>query len=684
MNIDELCINTIRGLAIDQVQAANSGHPGTPMDFAPATYVLWNNILNYDPSDPLWPARDRFVLSGGHASALLYSMIFLTNIRDVSSVGTVEDKPSLTIEDLKQFRQLDSKTPGHPEYRHTAGVEVTTGPLGQGVASSVGMAIAQKWLAATYNKPGYPLFDYYVYAFCGDGDCMEGISYEAGSLAGHLKLGNLIWVYDRNRISIEGSIDLAFTENVGKRFEAMGWKIHEVGDANNIEEFQKSLAAARSETDAPSLIIIDSVIGYGSPHKAGTAGVHGEALGVEEVKATKKYLGLPEDQDFYVPEEVLKQFAEGIGKRGSQARKKWEELYKNYKVEYLELGQQIEDILSHKLPQGWDKDISVFPADAKGIASRASSGKVLNAIAKNVPWVIGGAADLSPSTKTHLDFPGAGSFQNPNYNGEYSGRNLHYGVREHAMGAIANGITLSGLRTFVAGFFIFSDYMKNPIRLASLMHLPVVYIFTHDSIGVGEDGPTHQPIEQLAHFRATPDLYTIRPADANEVIEAWKLIMQQDTHPVILALSRPNLPTIDRQKYSCASGLRKGAYVLADCEGLPELILMATGSEVDLIMQAYEVLTAQGKKVRVVSMPCWEIFEEQSKAYRDEVFPPQVTARVAVEQASPLGWDRYVGLQGAVIAMHSFGASAPFDKLKQKFGFTLDNVLKVAQAQLNK
>ncbi|MDI2091395.1 transketolase [Commensalibacter oyaizuii] len=684
MNIDERCINTIRGLAIDQVQAANSGHPGTPMDLAPAAYALWNNVLNYDPAQPLWPARDRFVLSGGHASALLYSMIHLAGIKNVGHDGKVENKPSLTLEDLKQFRQFNSKTPGHPEYHHTTGVETTTGPLGQGIATSVGMAIAQSWLAARYNKPEFPLFDYYVYTFCGDGDLMEGISYEAGSLAGHLKLGNLIWVYDRNRISIEGSIDIAFTENVADRFKALGWKIHQVKDANDIADFQAKLEAARKEKDAPSLIILDSIIGYGSPNKAGTHGVHGEPLGVDEVKATKKAYGMPEDKDFYVADGVMEHFAAGIGKRGAAASQKWNALFAAYKEKYPELGQEVEDIIHNRLPKGWDKDIPVFPADPKGIASRASSGKVLNAIAKNVPWMIGGSADLAPSNKSWLEFPGADVFQNPEYKGSYAGRNIHFGVREHAMGAIVNGIAVSGLRAFAAGFFIFSDYMKNPIRLSSLMGLPIVYIFTHDSIGVGEDGPTHQPIEQLVHFRATPGIRMIRPADANEVVEAWKLAMQQNEHPVLLALSRQNLPTIDRSKYASAEGLKKGAYVVACCGELPELILIATGSEVGLAMEAYEVLIKEGQKVRVVSMPSWEIFEEQPQSYRDQVLPPQVTKRIAIEQASPIGWDRYAGPNGTIIAMRSFGASAPYDRLREHFGFTLEHVLAAAKEQLKK
>lgn len=684
MNMDKVCINTIRGLAIDQVQKANSGHPGTPLDLAPATYALWNNILNYDPANPLWPARDRFVLSGGHACSLLYAMIHLSGIKEVTRQGKVENKPALTLEDLSQFRQLNSKTPGHPEYLHTTGIETTTGPLAQGIATSVGMAIAQEWFAARYNRPEFPLFDYHVYAFCGDGDLMEGISYEAASLAGHLKLGNLIWVYDRNRITIEGNINIAFTENVEKRFEAAGWKIYHVKDGNDIDDFQNKINQARQNKAMPSFIVIDSVIGYGSPNKAGKSVAHGEPLGVEEVKATKKNLGLSEDKDFFVPDGVMDHFKANIGKRGAAAYQKWHTLFADYKVKYPELGQEIEDILNHRLPKGWDKDIPIFAPDAKGVASRASSGKVLNAIAKNVPWLIGGSADLAPSNKSNLDFEGAGVFQNPAYGGTYDGRNFHFGVREHAMGAIVNGMALSGLRSYAAGFFIFSDYMKNPIRLSALMHLPVIYIFTHDSIGVGEDGPTHQPVEQLVHFRATPNLVVFRPADANEVVEAWKYAMQENSKPVILALSRQNLPTIDRHQYASAEGLKKGAYVVADCEGKPDLILMATGSEVGLIMEAYQVLTKSGKKIRVVSMPSWELFEEQSKSYRDQVLPPDITARVAVEQGSPIGWDRYAGTTGAIIAMRGFGASAPYSDLQKKFGFTLEAVLQAAQEQLTR
>ncbi|QNT77482.1 transketolase [Entomobacter blattae] len=683
-DIDQLCINTIRTLAIDGVQKANSGHPGTPMGLAPATYTLWQNLLKYDPADPLWPGRDRFVLSGGHASMLLYSVIYLTGIHNVTHEGKVQNEPALTIQDLESFRQYNSKTPGHPEYRHTAGVETTTGPLGQGCANSVGMAMAQLWLATHYNKPNFPLFDYNVYAFCGDGDMMEGVVSEAASLAGHLKLGNLIWLYDRNKISIEGSTDLAFTEDVGKRFEAYGWQVLEVKDANNIADIKAKLEEGRKETQRPTLIIQHSVIGFGSPHKAGKASAHGEPLGVDEVAETKKNLGFPADKTFYVPDGVLEHFKKGVGARGAAARKKWYELFEAYKKEFPELGQQVEDIIHHRLPKGWDKDIPVFETDEKGVASRASSGKVLNAIAKNYPWLIGGAADLAPSTKTDLTFEGAGSFQPKEWNGTYGGRNLHFGVREHAMGSIANGLTVSGVRAYCSGFFIFSDYMKPPIRLSALMGLPVIYIFTHDSIGVGEDGPTHQPIEQLIQFRATPGLITLRPGDANEVAEAWRVTVTQQHKPVCLVLSRQEQPTLDRKKYASASGVAKGAYVLADSNGKPDVILIATGTELGLAVKAYEKLTQEGIKVRVVSMPSWDLFEAQPQSYRESVLPPDVKGRVVVEMASAIGWERYAGTTGAIIAMHGFGASAPLKNLLPHFGFTEEAVLKAAREQAKK
>lgn len=680
---DLLCIDTIRTLSMDAVQKANSGHPGTPMAMAAPAFALWQNVLRYDPADPLWPNRDRFVLSIGHASMLIYSLIYLAGVRDVKN-GKVLDAPALTLEDLKQFRQLDSRTPGHPEYHHTAGVETTTGPLGQGCGNSVGMAIAEKWLAARFNKPGFDLFDYHTYTFCGDGDMMEGVASEAASTAGHLKLGNLTWIYDSNQISIEGSTNLAFTENVGKRFEAYGWHVLEVRNANDQQAFLAALAEAKAETTRPTLIIVHSVIGFGAPKKAGTAAAHGEPLGDEEILGAKKAYGWTDDTPFYVPDGVQDIFRKGLGARGAEASAQWKALYSAYAKEYPDLAKELDAILTGSLPAGWDKDIPTYDANPKGVASRASSGEVLNAIAPNLPWLIGGSADLSPSTKTNLTFQGAGAFQPPEWNGTYGGRNLHFGVREHAMGSICNGISLSGIRAYCSGFLIFSDYMKPPIRLSALMHQPVVYIFTHDSIGVGEDGPTHQPIEQLVQLRATPGVTTIRPADANEVAEAWRTLIPLTDRPSVLILSRQNLPTLDRTVYAPASGLAKGAYVLADSDGTPDVILMATGSEVGLVVSAYETLKAEGVKARVVSMPSWDLFEAQPQDYRDSVLPPSVTARVAVEMASPIGWDRYVGLQGAIIAMHGFGASAPAGALLKKFGFTVDAVLAQARALLAK
>ena len=676
-SIEDLCVNTMRTLAMDAVQKANSGHPGTPMSLSPAAYVLWNDLLRYDPKDPAWPNRDRFVLSVGHASMLLYSLITLSGI--VEKAGS--SKPSLTIDDLKQFRQLSSKTPGHPEYRFTTGVETTTGPLGQGCGNSVGMAMAQRWLAERYNKPGFPVFDYHVWVFSGDGDNMEGVASEAASLAGHMKLSNLTWLYDSNQISIEGSTDLAFTEDTHKRFEAYGWNVLEVKDAEDRallrERFEQARAQDGAEGGRPTLIVVHSQIAHGAPKKAGTAAAHGEPLGDEEIRGTKKFFGWPEDKQFYVPDGVMAHFQDGLGKRGAAQNAAWTEMMGRYRSEYPDLAAELDMIGKHALPVGWDKEIPSYDADAKGIASRESSGKILNAIAPHVPWMIGGAADLSPSTKTNLTFQGAGSFQ-PN---SYSGRNLHFGVREHAMGSISNGIALSGVRAYCSGFLIFSDYMKPPIRLSAIMELPVIYIFTHDSIGVGEDGPTHQPIEQLAQLRATPGLMTIRPGDSNEVAEAWRVIMPLTEHPVALILSRQALPTLDRAKYAPASGLAKGAYVLADCDGTPDVILMATGSELHLVVGAYETLTAEGIKARVVSMPSFDLFEQQDEAYRESVLPRAVTARVAVEQATSFGWDRYVGLAGTIIGMHTYGASAPLKDLLTKFGFTPEKVLEAARAQ---
>jgi transketolase len=679
-NLDQLSINTIRTLSMDAVQAANSGHPGTPMALAPVAYTLWQKYLRYDPNDPIWPDRDRFVLSNGHASMLLYSLLHLAQVRAVDPDDKVLSSMALTIDDLKKFRQIDSKTPGHPEYRMTSGVETTTGPLGQGVANSVGMAMARWWLASYFNKPRFELFNYDVYAICGDGDMMEGISGEAASLAGHHKLSNLCWLYDNNHITIEGNTSLAFSEDVGTRFKGYGWNVEHVTDANDTGALEKALDVFRKTTDTPTLIIVDSHIGWGSPNRQDTKEAHGEALGAEEVALTKKFYGWP-DEKFLVPDGVYDQFKKGIGKRGGDVRNAWMKQCESYKTEFPELAADLDKMLHHALPDGWDNNMPTFPADAKGVATRDSSGKVLNVLAKNVPWLMGGAADLYPSTKTRLTFDGAGEFEAATR----GGRNMHFGIREHAMAAISNGMALCKIRTFASTFFIFTDYCKPAIRLSAIMELPVIYIFTHDSIGVGEDGPTHQPIEQLITLRAVPGLVVLRPADANEVIEAWRVIMQLKKEPVVLVLTRQALPTVDRSKYASASGVAKGAYILAEAQGgKPQAILMGTGSEVSLCLAAYETLTSQGVKVRVVSMPSWDIFEHQSREYRDSVLPPDVTARVSVEQASILGWDRYVGSKGKIIGMHTFGASAPLKELQKKFGFEPNAVVAAVKEVIGK
>ena len=675
-NIDTLGIDTIRTLSMDAVQKAKSGHPGTPMALAPVAYTLWQDVLRFDPADPTWPNRDRFVLSVGHASMLLYSLLHLSGTRRIDENGPMAEE-AVSLDDIKQFRQLSSVTPGHPEYSYTSGVETTTGPLGQGVANSVGMAMAQLWFAERYNKPGFTLYDYRVYALCGDGDMMEGVSSEAASTAAHLRLSNLVWIYDSNHITIEGGTDLAFDEDVGARFRAYGWHVLTVADANDTAAVHAALMEAEG-AGRPVLIVVTSVIGYGAPKKAGTREAHGEPLGDEEIRAAKSSYGWPEDAQFLVPDGVRERFAERMGARGARLRADWTAMLDRYREQYPDLASELDTMDRRHLPEGWDADIPAFPADAKGLASRDSSQKVLNAIAPNVPWLLGGAADLAPSTKTNLTFQGARSFQA----GQYGGRNLHFGIREHAMGAIANGMALSGLRPYVAGFLIFSDYMKPPIRLSAIMELPVLYIFTHDSIGVGEDGPTHQPVEQLVALRAVPGLVVIRPADANEVAEAWRVVMHLRNEPACLVLSRQALPTLDRAQYAPAAGLARGAYVLADSgDGPPDVILMGTGSEVSLCVGAYETLKAEGVRARVVSMPSWDLFEHQDQAYRDEVLPPDVVGRVAVEQGAKLGWDRYVGLGGSVIGMHTFGASAPAAALATKFGFTPERVLEEARKQ---
>jgi transketolase len=674
--LDTLCINTIRTLAIDAVQQANSGHPGAPMGLAPVTYCLWQEFLRYDPEDPKWLNRDRFVLSNGHASMLLYAMLHLAGVRDVSKDGEVLKELAVPMEEIKRFRQLGSRTPGHPESHITTGVETTTGPLGQGVGNSVGMAIASKWLAANFNKPGFEVFDFNVYAMCSDGDLMEGIGGEAASLAGHLKLSNLCWMYDHNGITLDGPADWSFSEDVATRFIGYGWNVTRVADANDLEMLARAFETFQKTTDRPTLIIVDSHIGYGSPHKQDSNAAHGEPLGEEEVRLTKKFYGWPEDAKFLVPEGVREHFQDGVGKRGHDARAQWEKVFGEYSQKYPELADRLHRMQRQELPDGWDKNFPVFPADAKGIATRESSGKVLNVLAQNIPWLIGGSADLATSNKTALKFEGAGDFQP----GQYAGRNLHFGVREHVMGASVNGLTLSGIRAFGATFFNFSDYMRASIRLAALEGAPSIFIYTHDSIGVGEDGPTHQPIEQLASLRAMPNLIVLRPGDANEVVEAWKIIAKLQHEPVALVLTRQNLPTFDRTKYGAVSGTAKGAYVLADAPGgKPDVILIGTGSEVSLCVEAYEKLKADGIQARVVSMPSQEIFEQQDAAYKESVLPSSVTARVSVEMASTFGWERYVGLKGRKIGMHRFGASAPLKDLLIFFGFTVDVV--VAEAR---
>jgi transketolase len=678
VDIDRLAIDTIRTLAMDAVQAANSGHPGTPMALAPVAYTLWQEFLRFDPDDPIWPNRDRFVLSAGHASTLLYALLHLAEVKAVNPAYETLGEPSVSLDDLKRFRQLDSRAPGHPEYRWTSGVETTTGPLGQGFATSVGMAIAREWLASYFNRPGFELFDYDVYALGGDGCMMEGISGEAASLAGHLRLSNLCWIYDNNRITIEGNTSLAFTEDVATRFIGYGWNVTRVGDANDTEMLARAFATFKQETERPTLIIVDSHIAYGSPNKHDTSAAHGNPLGEEEIRLTKRAYGWPEDEQFLVPDGVRERFADGLARRGGRLRDAWMASFEEYRASYPDLADQLHHMQKRELPEGWDAHVEEFPADAKGLAGRESSGRVLNQLAQGVPWLIGGSADLAPSTNTRLLFDGAGDFSAD----DRAGRNLHFGIREHAMGAILNGLALSKVRPFGSGFLIFSDYGRAPIRLGALMEIPTVHVFTHDSIGVGEDGPTHQPVEQLASLRAMPGLIVLRPGDANEVAEAWRLTMGLQHDPVVMVLSRQNMPTLDRTRYAPVEGTRRGGYVLASADD-PEVILLASGTEVGLAVEAYERLIADGIRARVVSMPSWELFERQPRSYRDEVLPPHVTARVAVEQASTFGWERYVGLAGRVIGMDTFGASAPLKDLQQKFGFSVDHVVDAAHATLN-
>jgi transketolase len=673
--LDELAINTIRTLSIDAVQQAKSGHPGTPMALAPLVYVIWNEVMRFDPQDPIWPNRDRFVLSNGHASMLLWSVLYLTQTRAVNADYERLGHPAVTLDDIRHFRQLGSKAPGHPEYHLVSGVETTTGPLGQGVATSVGMAIARKWLASRYNKPGFDVFDYNIYAICGDGCLMEGVSSEAASLAGHLGLDDLCWIYDNNHITIDGKTRITFTEDVAARFAAYQWNVLHVGDANDLKTISEALAAFRKTEGRPTLIIIDSHIGYGSPHKVDTSAAHGEPLGEEEVKLVKRAYHWPEDAKFLVPDGVMERFAEGIGARGATARREWEAMFAGYRKGFADLATEIDQMQRRELPADWDRNLPRFPADPKGLAGRDASGQVLNVLGQNIPWLIGGSADLASSNKTALKFAGAGEFEP----GTPGGRNIHFGIREHAMAAAVNGLSLSKLRSFGSTFFIFSDYARPAIRLSALMELPTMWIFTHDAMGDGEDGPTHQPVEQLVSLRAVPGLVVIRPADANEVVEAYRYILQLRHKPAVLALSRQVLPIFDRNKYAAAAGVARGAYVMIDPpDGSPEIILIASGSEVALVVEAHETLAKQGIRSRVVSMPSWDIFEEQPQSYRDTVLPPAVKARVAVEQGSELGWDRYVGPAGRIIGMKTFGASAPLKELDRAFGFEPDRVVAVA------
>ena len=656
--LELLSINTIRTLAMDAVQKANSGHPGTPMALAPVAFVLWDRHLRHNPANPQWPNRDRFILSNGHASMLLYSLLYLTGY-------------GLTLEELQNFRQWGSRTPGHPEYGLTPGVETTTGPLGQGVANSVGMAIAERWLAAHFNRDAQKLIDYRVYAFCGDGDLMEGVSQEAASVAGHLALSNLVWIYDNNHITIEGHTALAFSDDVAARFMSYHWNVLRVGDANDLALLDVAIRTAQKETERPSLIIVDSHIAWGAPNKHDTSAAHGEPLGEEEIRLTKQAYGWPADAHFLVPSEVL-DYMRKARDRGETWEREWNQTFTEFRQRNADLAAEWDLMQRGELPAGWDAEIPAFPPDVKGKATRDSGSAVENAIAKRVPWLVGGSADLAPSTKTLI--AGAGDFESD----DYRGRNFHFGIREHAMGSILNGMALSKLRVFGSTFLIFSDYMRAAVRLSALMDLPVIYVYTHDSIGLGEDGPTHQPIEQLMSLRLIPRMVVIRPADANETAEAWRMAMNSKERPVALVLTRQAVPTFDRTRYASAEGLRRGAYVLADPPGDPQVILMGTGSEVQLCVQAHEQLAAEGIPSRVVSMPSWELFKQQSREYQDSVLPPQVHARIAVEAGTGLGWREYVGSEGRVIARYDFGASAPIKDLLKHFGFTAERVAREA------
>jgi len=678
-DLDLLAINTIRTLSIDAVQQAKSGHPGTPMALAPLAYALWNRVMRFDPQDPIWPDRDRFILSNGHASMLLWSLLHLTGTRAVNAAYENLGTPAVTLDDIRRFRQLDSRAPGHPEYHWVSGVETTTGPLGQGIATSVGMAIARKWLAERYNKPGFEIFGYRIYAVCGDGCLMEGVASEAASLAGHLGLDDLCWIYDNNHITIEGDTRIAFTEDVAARFRAYGWSVLRVGDANDLVGIGDALETFRQTRGRPTLIILDSHIGYGAPHKVDTAAAHGEPLGEEEVRLAKRTYGWPEDAKFLVPDGVMEHFQAGLGDRGAAARRRWRALFASYRRQFPDLAAELDRMQERELPAGWDEGLPSFPTDPKGVSGREASGKVLNALARNIPWLLGGSADLAPSTKTRLTFEAAGDFTA----GSFGGRNLHFGIREHAMAAVVNGLVLSKLRAFGSTFTIFSDYARPAIRLSALMELPTLHIFTHDAMGDGEDGPTHQPVEQLVSLRAIPGLVVLRPADANEVAEAYRYVLQLRHKPAVMLLSRQPLPTFDRTEFAPASGLARGAYIMAEAPGgTPEVILIASGSEVALAVEAHRDLVSQGIRSRVVSIPSWDIFERQPRSYREEVLPPGVKSRIAIEQGSELGWERYVGAQGRVVGMKTFGASAPLEELQRKFGFEPRQVVGVARQLL--
>mmetsp|Transcript_5348 Transcript_5348/g.8043 ORF Transcript_5348/g.8043 Transcript_5348/m.8043 type:complete len:710 (-) Transcript_5348:140-2269(-) len=674
---EKLVVDTIRCLSMDGVQKANSGHPGTPMAMAPVAYTIWSKFLKFDPQAPIWPNRDRFVLSMGHASMLIYSTLHLAGVKEVSNDYHTGDRESVSIEDLKTFRQLHSRCAGHPEYHWTSGIETTTGPLGNGLATSVGMAIASKWLGATYNKPGFEMFNFNTYALAGDGCFQEGVQAEAASLAGHLQLDNLCWIWDNNHISIEGNTDWSFTEDVATRFVAYGWNITRVTDANDLPKLQHAFKVAQRESNRPTLIVVDSHIAWGAPNKQDTHGAHGAPLGDAEIAACKKFYGLPEDKTFYVADGVYDHFRGQMEANGGTARKEWEATFAKYKAEFPDLATQIDLMNSRKMPEGWEASLPTYPADEKGMASRISNGKIMQFVAEACPYFLGGSADLAPSTKTRLTDAKYGDFMPPSTGwGDWSGRNFHFGIREHAMGAIMNGMCLSKLRSFGSGFFVFSDYMKPVIRLSAIMEIPVTWIFTHDSIGVGEDGPTHQPIEHLAMVRSIPGLVTFRPGDANENVEAWKWIMNAEHTPSVLVLSRQNLPTLDREKYAAASGTLKGGYILkcAAPDGNPDVILIASGSEVQLITGAYDILVEKGIKPRIVSMPSFNLFEQQSDEYKESVLPRKIRARVGVEFAGDFGWGKYLGLDGKFIGMQTFGESAPLARLLEKFDFTPERV----------